>query len=110
MVTLAALTFLVLFSTCFAWREYVRPIYPTWLAVVVGTGATLVGITLWLYATFDSTTAGTAAAIVWASFVITGGPMAFAQAIKDQSFQDEAQRRDTGRLDGDKKKKNSTTS
>ena len=109
-MTVVAIAFLILFSAAFSWREYKRPLYPTWLAVVIGTGATLVGITLWLYSTFDSTTAGVAAVIVWASFVITGGPMAFSQAIKERTFQDEAQRRDTGKLNDNKTEKNSAAS
>ena len=112
MGTLAAITFLVLFSGFFAYREYKRPIYPTWLAVVIGTGATLTGITALLLATLDYTTAMIAAAIAWGAFIITGGPMAFSQAIKEQTFADEAQQRDvtTGRLDGDKTKTNTPAS
>jgi threonine/homoserine efflux transporter RhtA len=106
MITVASIAFLILFGVYFSWREYRRPLYPTWLAVVIGTGATLAGITLWLYATLDSQTAGVAAAIAWASFIITGAPMAFSQAIKERSFVDEAQRRDTGRLNGNKTKTN----
>ena len=111
-MTAAAIIFLILFGATFSWREYKRPLYPTWLAVVVGTGATLFGITIWLYSTLDATAAGTAAIIVWASFIITGAPMAFSQAIKEQSFADEAQQRDatTGRLNGDKTEENTAAS
>jgi hypothetical protein len=109
-MTAAALVFLVVFGAYYAWREYKRPLYPTWLAVVVGTGATLIGITIWLLGTLDRTDAIIAAAIMWAGFAITGGPMALAQAIKEQSFADEAQRRDrtTGRLDSDKEETNTS--
>ena len=112
MVTLATITALVLFGVYFSYREYTKPLYPPWLAVVFGTGATLVGITALLLATLDYTTAMTAAAIAWGAFIITGAPMAFAQAIKEQTFADEAQRRDatTGRLDGDEKKTNTPAS
>ena len=110
MVTLAVIILLMSFGVCFSVREYARPLYPTWLAVVVGTGVTLIGITIWLHTMLDTSTAWTAAGIVWAAFLITGGPMVVLQAIKEQSFADEAQRRDatTGRLDGDKTETNST--
>ena len=112
MTTAATITALVLFGVYFSYREYTKPLYPTWLAVVVGTGATLVGITALFLATLDYTTAMTAAVIAWGAFIITGAPMAFAQAIKEQSFADEAQQRDatTGRLDDNKTEKNSAAS
>ena len=110
MATLAVVAALVLFGVCFSVREYVRPLYPTWLAVVVGTGATLIGITLWLPTMLDTSTGWTAAGIAWAAFFITGVPMAFLQAIKDRTFADEAQRGDTGRLNVNEKKTNTPAS
>ena len=107
MVTIGSIGFLFIFGAYFAWREYHRPIYPTWLAVFFGTGATLSGITAILLDTFDRNTALTAAAIAWGGFVITGGMMIVAQARKESTFADEAQRREynTGKLGNDETQK-----
>ena len=108
MAMIGVIAGLMLFGIVFAVLEYARPLYPTWMAVVIGTAVTLGGITVCLHIALDTSTAWTAAGIAWAGFFLTGVPMAVLQAIKEQSFADEAQRRtgNTGKLDGNEKKTN----
>lgn len=97
---IGATGYLVIFGLWFAWREYAKPLYPTWLAVVTGVGGTLLGITVSLFDILAQDAATLASLVIWVGFIITGWPMIWLQARKEREFADEAQRRsqDTGEL------------
>ncbi len=101
-MVVAGVVWFFIFGLIFAWRIYVRPIYPTWLSVFLGTAATLVGITAVNIGAFGIETGLWASFVAWLGFAITGGFMIFGQVRKGEEFVHEAQVRayQTGRLAG----------
>lgn len=90
------------FGFCYAYRIYRRPVYPTWLSVLIGTVATLAGITAVNIGAFGVEIGLWASFVAWLGFVITGGFMILGQVRKGEQFVHEVQARahQTGRLAG----------
>ena len=78
------------FGIWYAKLEYRHPIYPTYWAVIIGVGVTIVGqiamvVTAYL---LGYGVAGLIAAVV-VPFLLTGGPMAISQERKERGFEAE---------------------
>jgi hypothetical protein len=94
-----AVVWLLLFGLWYARRIYLRPFRPglTWLSVVLGCEATLLGMAILLWGTLHfllGVSAGPAALVALgvphAAFVLTGAPMILFQLHKDGRFVEQA--------------------
>jgi hypothetical protein len=104
-----AVAWLVLFGLWYARRVYERPFRPglTWLSVVLGCEATLLGMALLLWGVthFLLGVSAWPAALValgvpHAAFVLTGAPMILFQIHKDSRYVDQAFGMAGGQNDG----------
>ena len=91
MLILIAIGLILLgFGIGYAKLEYHCPIYPTYWAVIIGVGVTIVGqvamvVTIYL---LDYGAVGLIAGII-VPFLLTGGPMAIFQERKERGFEAE---------------------
>ena len=98
---------LLAFGIWYAQFEARRPIDPTYVAVVLGVGVTMIGQLIMTVTAYLSGYGLTGIVIgIIAPFALTGVPMAVRQEMKRRCFIDEANTSDTGplgrlRKDGD---------
>jgi hypothetical protein len=105
MLTLTILLLLAC-GISYAYLEYVRPIYPTRLAVVIGVGVSMAGQIAMAILLYDEHGLTGVITAICVPFLLTGVPMYVGQELKDRCFADEGNRcrkttGDLGKLDGD---------